>query len=218
MTVTWNASRSELVVLLEKESIDLADLYRHSIDTLAGTQLSFASIVVVGQCIRELFNGLPRALGDPVSDRTDVERPAKELYEAWLAADMAFNESAAIDEAPRSMPAAVYRAAQAVASSAGAGRQTSRELTALLATGRTSNLEDAAMRRLHSAIEFFRQWAHLKDYSQPDRSLPSMEAVEVELRIIEEAVLTRLGNMADRVRALREVLSAANRRLDVEPT
>lgn len=214
MTFAWTASREELVALLEKESPDLAGLYRHAIDTLVAYPLSFTTVLVVGQCIRELFNGLPRVLGDPVSDRSGVDRPAKELFDAWSAADMSFTPVSDTDDSPQSIPAVVHRAALAVASSAAAGHQNARELTALLATGRVANLEDASMRRLHAAIEFFRKWAHRRDYSQPDRTLPSIDALETELRIVEEAMLIRLGNLADRARAIRASLKAANRRLD----
>jgi len=42
--------------------------------------------------------------------------------------------------------------------------------------------------------------------------LPSVEKVEMELRIIEESLLTRLGNMANRARAIRKIIANANRR------
>jgi hypothetical protein len=169
--------------------------------------------MIAGHCLRELFNRLPRVLGDPVKPRSDVSRPALELFQAWTGADLGLADlGSEDDDTPRAIPASVYRAARDVAAAAAAGNQKARELTAILATGQIGNLDDAPLRRLHQAIEFFRKWTHAHDYSEPERTLPSKDAIELELRIIEDAMLTRLGNMADRARAVRDTLAKANRR------
>ena len=140
-------------------------------------------------------------------------RPALGLFQAWTGENLAL---AGIDDedddTPRAIPAGVFRAARAVAAAAAIGNQNARELTAILATGQIGNLDAAPVKRLHRAIEFFRKWTHARDYSKPERTLPTEEIVELELRIIEEAMLTRLGNMADRARAMRDLLAKANRR------
>jgi hypothetical protein len=213
LVVAWTADRTALLDLLGRTHSDLGELYFHAVEALSCEELSQPRLMIAGHCLRELFSKLPRVLGDLIKDRTDVNRPALELFRAWTDADLALvgvdDEN---DDTPRAIPASVFRAARAVAAAASIGNQNARELTAILATGQIGNLEDAAMRRLHQAIEFFRKWTHAHDYSQPARTLPPGEIVELELRIIEEAMLTRLGNMADRARAMRDIIAKANRR------
>jgi hypothetical protein len=181
---------------------------------LSARPLSHPRLMIAGHCLRELASKLPRALGDPVKDRSDVSRPALELFRAWTGEnlDLADAMDDGDDDTPRAVPAGIFRAARAVVAAAAVGNQNARELTALLATGQIGNLDDGAVKRLHRAIEFFRGWTHARDYSQPERTLPTWEIVELELRIIEEAMLTRLGNMADRARAVRDIIAKANRR------
>lgn len=210
--MTWTSDREALVALLSDNHADLAYLYRQAVEALGRGDLSLAAMMIAGHCVRELVSALPRVLGDPIQGYTDVSRPALELYRAWTADNLPMESSSADDETPRAVSAEVFRAASRVAAAAATGNQNSRELTALLATGIAKNTDDPAMRRLHSAIEFFRSWTHAHDYSKPDRATPTADVVELELRIVEDALLTRLGNMADRARAVRDMLAKANRR------
>ncbi|HUZ56905.1 MAG TPA: hypothetical protein VMU94_30845 [Streptosporangiaceae bacterium] len=215
MAVVWTADRTALLDLLRQVHSDLGELYLQAVGALCQEQLSHPRLMIAGHCLRELFSKLPRTLGDPVKDRSDVNRPALELFRAWTGenldlADVVGDED---DDSPRAVPAGVFRAARVVAAAAAVGNQNARELTAMLATGQIGNLDDGAVKRLHRAIEFFREWTHARDYSKPERILPTGEIVELELRIIEEAMLTRLGNMADRARAMRDIIAKANRRV-----
>jgi len=214
MAVSWSTDRTELLHLLRQNNNNLGELYLQAVEALNHDVLIQPRLMVAGHCLRELFSNLPRVLGDPIKERTDVNRPARELFQAWTAEDLALtaHDDDGADDTPRAVPALVFRAAQAVASAASGGNQTSREVTAIVATGQLGNLGDASVNRLHMAIEFFREWAHASDYSKPDRVLPSVEKVEMELRIIEESLLTRLGNMANRARAMRQIIANANRR------
>jgi hypothetical protein len=214
MAVSWSADRTALLHLLRQHHYDLGELYFQAVEALSHDELIQPRLMVAGHCMRELFSNLPRVLGDPMKERTDVNRPALELFRAWTAENLALAAPAddGTDDTPRAVPAVVFRAAQAVALAASGGNQTARELTAILATGQLGNLGDASVNRLHAAIKFFRSWTHAGDYSKPDRVLPSDEQVELELRIIEEALLTRLGNMADRARVMRDIIANANRR------
>jgi hypothetical protein len=213
VTISWTVDRTALVELLCEIHSDLGELYRAGIQALSQESLSHPRLMIAGHCLRELFNRLPRALGHTLADRSDVGRLAFELFNAWTDGSLILTAvDDPDDDTPRAVSAAVYRAARAVASAAAIGNQNSRELTAIVATGEVGNLDDAAIRRLHQAIEFFRKWTHARDYSKPERTLPSGEMVEIELRILEEGLLTRLGNRADRARAVRELLAVANRR------
>jgi hypothetical protein len=210
--VLWTADRAALLDLLRQVHPDLGELYLHAVEVLCQDQLSHPRLMIAGHCLRELASKLPRTLGDPVKDRSDVSRPALELFRAWTGENLELGDADEDDDTPRAVSAGVFRSARAVAAAAAVGNQNARELTALLATGQIGNLDDGAVKRLHLAIEFFRAWTHARDYSQPERALPSWDIVELELRIIEEAMLTRLGNMADRARAVREIIAKANRR------
>ncbi|HYT87425.1 MAG TPA: hypothetical protein VEL76_01775 [Gemmataceae bacterium] len=213
MAVVWSADRTALLGLLRQTQPDLGELYFQAVEALSHHELSHPRLMIAGHCLRELFSKLPRVLGDPIKDRSDVSRPALELFQAWTSENLALaGVDDADDDTPRAVPAGVFRAARAVAAAASVGNQNARELTAILATGQIGSLDDAAVKQLHRAIEFFRKWTHARDYSEPERTLPTWQIVELELRIIEEAMLTRLGNMADRARAMRDLLAKANRR------
>lgn len=211
--IEWTADRLALRELLSQNHPDLDELYGQAVDSLAHKP-TLPRLLVAGHCVRELCSALPRVLGDPVEPRTDVNRPARELFLAWPADDLGLATvgNADTDDTPRAVSADLFRAARAVAAAAAEGNRKSRELTAIVATGQVAGVDDAAMKRLHKAIEFFRKWTHGTDYSKPQRSLPSAHQVEGELRILEDALLTRLGNMADRARAVREIMADANRR------
>jgi hypothetical protein len=211
--VAWTADREALLGLLSQTQPDLGELYFQAIEALSREALSHPRLMIAGHCLRELFSKLPRVLGDPIKDHSDVSRPALELFHVWTGENLALaGVDDADDDTPRAVPAGVFRAARAVAVAASVGNQNARELTAILATGQIGNLDDAPVKRLHQAIGFFRKWTHARDYSEPERTLPTGEIVELELRIIEEAMLTRLGNRADRVRAVRGFIAKANRR------
>ena len=218
MTVYWTPDREALFALLQSRHGDLADLYHQAIEALSRDELIQPRLMVASHCLRELFNNVPRMLGLQPAPWKDVSRAAKELFLAWPSDGRGLIAANVSDDAPQSVTADVYRAAYTVASAAATGNQNARELTALTATGLLTDIDAAAVRRLHEAVEFFRQWAHGRDYSKPDRVLPPMQQVELELRIIEEALLTRLGNMADRARSMRESIARANRRVEVPPS
>jgi len=211
--VVWTADRTALLGLLRQTQPDMGELYFQAVEALFYEELSHPRLMIAGHCLRELCNKLPRVLGDPIKNYSDVSRPALVLFRAWTSENLALDGiDDEDDDTPRAIPAGVFRAARAVAAAASDGNQNARELTAILATGQIGNLDDAPVKRLHQAIEFFREWTHARDYSKPERTLPTGEIVELELRIIEEAMLTRLGNMADRARAMRDLIAKANRR------
>jgi hypothetical protein len=213
MAVPWTADRTALLDLLRQNHPDLGELYFQAVEALSHEQLVQPRLMVAAHCLRELFSNLPRHLGDPVKNRSDVNRPALELFRSWVDAGLTLTSSdGKSDDTPRAVPAGVFRSARAVAAAASDGNRNARELTALLATGQVGDLDDAPVKRLHTAIEFFRGWAHARDYSKPARVLPSDKQIELELRIIEEALLTRLGDMTDRAREMRRYIALANRR------
>ncbi len=214
MALSWTPDRETLLALLEARNRDLADLYRQAIEALARDELMQPRLMVASHCLRELFSDIPRALGLPPTERKDVNRAAKKLSQAWPS-DGRWSTAAGIDDdTPQSVSADVYRAAYDVASAAATGNENARKLTTLVATGLLPDIDAAAVKRVHDSIEFFREWTHGRDYSKPNRVLPPIQKVEVELQIIEEALLTRLGNMADRARSMRDIIARANRRTD----
>jgi hypothetical protein len=84
MTVAWNADPKALSDLLRQRSRDLEELYVQAIEALSCQELSQTRLMIAGHCLRELFSGLARVLGDPVKNRSDVNRPALELSRAWI--------------------------------------------------------------------------------------------------------------------------------------
>lgn len=213
----WTADRNELCTLLTERHPDLGGLYELAINTVAAG-VTLPRLVVAAHCIRELCSELPILLGDAPEPRAEVNRAARELAEAWAASDLdsVVDVGQAEDDALHAVPRRVFRAAAMVAAAGAEGTRKSRVRTALLATGRATDAGSPLIARLHKAIEFFRGWDHQRDYTVTHRNLPSVEKIEEELRIIEDALLTRLGNMADRARALRDVIAHANRRATAE--
>jgi hypothetical protein len=209
--IMWSSPRLELRELLGERHADLGDLYEQAIDALSRAPLTRPRLMVTGHCIREMCSALPEVLGYSMAGRSDVNRPAKELYLAWTDVfDLTSEEHEGDGDSLRPVPLTVYRAARAVAAAAAEATRNSRNLTSVLATGQPHE-DSAPVERLHRAIEFFRHWTHRTDYSEPLRALPAVGRVSTELVVIEEALLTRLGNIADRARALREILAGTRR-------
>lgn len=211
--IAWTADRHELQQLLTKQHLDLGGFYELAVAELSNG-LTFPRLVIAAHCLRELVSGLPVVLGDDTAARSDVSRPAHELAKAWEAAglDRLIDVDDFDDDALHPIPGNVLRDAAAVAKAGAVGTRNARALTALLATGDSADANDPLIRRLHDAIEFFRRWAHYRDYSTARRPLPAAGKVEEELRIIEDALLTRFGNLADRARTLRDIIASANQR------
>jgi hypothetical protein len=172
--------------------------------------------MVGSHCIRELVPSLLEAQQIDRPVRANDSRAAKELHSAWAAHRLPLEpegeEANTPGETLRPIPHAVYIAACAAASAGAQGSENARTVTALLALGQATQTNTAPLRRLHAAIEDFKSWTHRRDYSKPLPEVPPTEKVDAQLRIFEEALLTRFANRGDRVTTLREVLRVANRR------
>lgn len=211
--IIWTTDRTALRDLLAQRDPDLAGLYELAIGTLAAG-VTLPSVVVAAHCLREVCSGLPIVLGDALEPRADVNRASRQLALVWEAEGL--DSSGKTDDEDGDVldpvPRRVFRAAATVAAVGAEGARRSRTRTAILATGRPNDADTALIGRLHKAIGFFQGWSHHRDYTLSHRPLPSVEKIEEELRIIEDALLTRLGNIADRARALRDIIARANRR------
>jgi hypothetical protein len=214
--IRWTPARKELRALLHDLHVDVADLYTQAIEALGSTPFSRPRLMIGSHCVRELVPTLleVQSIGRP--PRANDSRAAKELSDAWTAYGLRLEPE--VDEANfaeddlRPVPHVVYIAARATAAAGAQGGQNARTITALLALGQESDVNTAPLRRLHKAIQQFTAWSHRRDYSKPSGQLPPVDEVESQLLVIEEALLTRFANRADRVSTLREQLRKANRR------
>lgn len=215
-SITWTPARKELRALLHDLHADAADLYVQAVGALGSTPLSRPRLMIGSHCVRELVPTLleVQQIGKP--PRANDSRAAKELSDAWdahhLRLEPEVDEANYVDDDLRPVPHGVYVAARLTAATGAQGSQNAREITALLALGQQSDINTAPLRRLHTAIQQFTSWSHRRDYSKPSRTLPAVGEVEAQLRVVEEALMTRFANRADRVNALREQLRQANRR------
>lgn len=214
VVISWTPTREKLRVLLQDIHPDVADLYAHAIDSFAVSPPSRPLLMVGSHCIRELVPSLLQLLQLETPARADASRAAKDLANSWEAYGLRLDE----DGVPRRenellpVPLAVYAAARSVAAAGSAGSQNARTITALLALGHTSEINSAPLRRLHDSLEEFRRWSHHSDYTKPLKNVPSIEEVEAQLLVFEEALMTRFANRGDRVSALRKRLNRANER------
>jgi hypothetical protein len=211
----WTARRRQIVALLGDRDADAAQLYRTAIDGLAGS-LTHASLMVTGHCIRELIKVLPVILGYPIIERADASRSVRELYRQWAESELPLASDDLSEAQVISVPVCVFAAAREAANAGAKGNNNSRKLTAMIVTGQTGDADIASVKRVHTSIELFREWAHARDYTKPLGPVPAIARVLQELEIIEEALLNRLDNMADRAKTVRELLAIANRKLDEE--
>jgi hypothetical protein len=215
-SITWTPARKELRTLLHDLHTDAADLYAQAVGALGSTPLSRPRLMIGSHCVRELVPTLLeiQQIGKP--PRANDSRAAKELSVAWAAHRLRLepevDEANYVDDDLRPVPHGVYVAARLAAAAGAQGSQNAREITALLALGQQSDINTAPLRRLHTAIQQFTSWSHRRDYSKPSPKLPAVDEIESQLRVVEEALMTRFANRADRVSALREQLRQANRR------
>jgi len=214
MAIGWTDDRRQLAALLAQREPDAAELYRRAVDGFASAALTRPALMVSAHCVRELIAMLPTVLGDERQPRANVERAAKQLSTAWENAELLPPEpdSHVGEPTPRAIPHDVYRAAHDVVTAAVAGSQNSRLLTATVATGATLTVHTPQVNRLHREIEKFRKWCHRRDYTRPEVAMPPTEEIESALNTIEQALLDRLGNMADRVAVVLSAVDAANRK------
>lgn len=214
--IIWTPARKELRALLHDLHADVADLYAQAVDALGVAPLSRPRLMVGSHCVRELVPALleVQQIGKP--PRANDSRAAKELSDTWVAHSLRLepdvDEANYIEDDLRPVPHGVYVAARLTAAAGAQGSQNAREITALLALGQETHTNTAPLRRLHAAIQQFTSWSHRRDYSKPSRKMPAVGDVEAQLRVIEEALMTRFANRANRVSALREQLRRANRR------
>lgn len=209
----WTEPRRAILEHLIVKNSDAADLYRNAVDGL-DEPLTRASLMIVGHCIRELVSALPPILGYPDVGRADASRAAKDLHQQWVAANLQLGFDGSADVENVTVPAGVFAAARVVANAGADGSKNSRTLTSLIVTGLMTEVGSAPVARVHKAIEFFRAFTHHRDYTRPGRPLPALATVVQELEIIEEALLNRLANMADRAQAVRGLLTSANRKVN----
>lgn len=215
MAIEWTSERRELHADLHAVHADIGELYGRAIDALSDANpISRAQLMVAGHCIRESFSILPVILrSGSIPERIDTNRATKELHQAWAEAGLELDAPGADnDSAVRPVPIEVFRAAQTVARVGTGVAENSRLLTAIVATGQRTDSETAPVRRLHGAIEKFRTWTHRIDYNRPEAPVPPPDEIELELQVIEAALMVRLANRADSVRVVRDTLAEANRR------
>lgn len=208
----WTDARQEIFALLHEKDPDAAELYRAAVAALVDP-LTRPALMIAGHCVRELIKVLPVILGYPTIEHADASRAARELYQQWTTSGLPLSPDEVIETAAVSLDD-VLAAAREVANAGAEGRQNSLELTALIVTGLASEAGTASVRHVHNSIERFRGWAHARDYTKPERKLPERSRVLAELEVIEEALLNRLGNMADRAKSVREILAVANQPID----
>jgi hypothetical protein len=214
--ISWTVSREQLLALLHDMHPDLAEMYSQAIESLGATPLTRPKLILGSHCIRELIPSLLEVQRIDRPSRSNDSRAVKELSEAWatygLGLEPDTGEADSTDDTLRPVPHAIYLAARAAASAGAEGTQNARTVTALLALGQDTEINTAPLRRLHTAIQKFASWSHRRDYTKPLKDVPEAELIESQLRIFEEALLTRFANRGDRVSTLREALRQANRR------
>ena len=215
MGMGWTSERTDLAKLMRDFDDVAGALYEHAIDALSKDPLLRAPIMVGAHCIRELFSLLAELSPGGRPQRIDTNRATKNLRERWLANSLDLDAAIANDTSQaRAIPIDVFRAAQVVARVGGAANENSRSLTARVVTGHPADRDLAPVRRVHMAVEKFRNWVHAVDYSAPNPPLPSRDEIELALGIIEAALRTRFLNRSDSARSVREALAAANARAE----
>ena len=182
MGMDWTSERIELAKLMREFDDVAGDLYEHAIEALSKDPLLRAAIMVGAHCIRELFSFLAELSPGGRPQRIDTNRATKNLRERWLANGLDLDAVVADETSEvRAIPIDVFRAAQTVARIGDAANENSRSLTARVVTGHPADRDLAPVRRVHIAVEKFRDWVHAVDYSEPNPPLPTRE--EVELRV-----------------------------------
>lgn len=216
-TPMWTPHREHLCQLLEDLHPDAAEFYRQAVEALHVKPLVRVRLMIASHCVRELMPSLLEMQGIDTRGRADVNRVAKDLFEVWQDRGLTLDPDAVSseqDDAPYTVPGAVFRRAQAVAAKGVEANDNARAMTALVATGVAETADDAPVRRVHTAIEHFRKWTHRHTYGRPQKPLPSAEFVESEFRVIEQALLSQLAHRGDHIRELRRILAAANTKVE----
>jgi hypothetical protein len=214
MEVGWTPERKQLLRLLTELNVEPAELYAKAIDELAQKPLTRARLMVAAHCMRELCRCLVEVQQFARPVRANVDALAKQLADAWLAANMSFepDPEGAVEPGARTVTNEIFVRAQATAAEANQGSKNARRATALATTGQDLDLTAGPIARVHHAVMKFTRWSHYQQYTGYESGLPPIAAVEPELRVIEEALLTRHANRADRVRDVRTALAKANTR------
>jgi hypothetical protein len=126
-------------------------------------------------------------------------------------------QAASVSSEPEtfSVTPTVYQAVREVALAANSITMNNRHQNALLVAGQREAAQIPAVRRFHEAItKGFMKWVHFHEHGSGIMTTTDPARVEQELVIVEQALLTRLGDLAERIDTLRSVIQRANTRLE----
>lgn len=191
-----------------------SQLYRRAIDLIA--EYSSASVsarvdlALIGQCIRELMNGLPEYIsGDKVrKNNYNAEREAISKLEHILVSECDDTTFRVGDNAEVVMiPASVANALEGMRYEANIGSNTNRQKASLALLGRVDERNPVLIPWMKSH-GFFQSFTHIN--RGDDRELPTRENVIRELSFFENSLSSRLGYFFDTKSRLRDVLREAN--------
>ena len=196
-----------------------SQLYKRAIDLIAEYSSTSASarvdLALIGQCIRELMNGLPEYIsGDKVrKNNFNAEREAISKLEHVLVSecdDMTFQVGDNAEVVV--IPASVANALEGVRYEANIGSNTNRQKASLALLGRVDEWNPVLIPWMKSH-GFFQSFTHVN--RGDDRELPTREDVIRELSYFENSLSSRLGYFFDTKSKLRDVLREANAETEI---
>lgn len=211
----WTPERKKILNgLSDLPSPIPSQLYKRAIDQIAEYSSTSASarvdLALIGQCIRELMNGLPEYIsGDKVGKSNyNAEREAISKLEHVLVSECDDTTFQVGDNAEVAViSASVANALEGVRREANIGSNTNRQKASLALLGRVDERNPALIPWMKSH-GFFQSYTHIN--RGDDLELPNRKEVIRELSYIENSLSSRLGYFFDTKCKLRDVLDEAN--------
>lgn len=211
----WTPERKKILNgLSDLPSLIPSQLYKRAIDQIAEYSSTSASarvdLALIGQCIRELMNGLPEYIsGDKVGKSNyNAERKAISKLEHVLVSECDDTTFQVGDNAEVAViSASVANALEGVRREANIGSNTNRQKASLALFGRVDERNPALIPWMKSH-GFFQSYTHIN--RGDDLELPNRQEITRELSYIENSLSSRLGYFFDTKSKLRDVLDEAN--------
>lgn len=189
----------------------LAGVYRQAIlafDSPPEHGSERARVSVISHCMRELMNGAPSALTESSEDRVDPSSAALLSRLPRLLADHPdLDLSADQDVVPVPREVAVHLDQLIRARTQEDGRNR-RNTAALIGSDSSSNR--SAIEQWQNAYRFFVRWAHLDRDEGRERTLPSDEAIESHIRVVEDVIEVQTAAFFDNLHSLQDLLDEIN--------
>lgn len=214
----WNqCSREIFDGLSELDCQTLAHLYKRAVDNISAysedAASAFADAAVIGHCVRELVNNIPKAFGSEEEYRTTKGGEEREAIGALRdvllrESDSVFTYSEDVSYVP--LPVEVANRMRDFRRIAAEGSATRRENASIAVLGYVSDCHPSLLPWIDAA-DYFMSITHVgANCTVP----PSRTCMIEKLSIIEGALSVRLGHFFDAKRDMQAVLQTANKIVD----